>query len=115
MSQIHIDKDRSYRLGKGAALDAMNERFSADRKDGEALSQIHPTKGNRSFSPARLAAQFKVEASMHGWAMRAAQMTESSVGGEPREKNRQKYMPHQGKRECARRRGDFKRAHMGTA
>ena len=106
MAQVKIDKDRSYRLGKGKALDAYNERLAEHQgKTGAEMDHLHPTKGNRSFSPRRQRAQVLTEHSMQRWADIAAKITGSRVGGEPKRGTGylRARLPHQGKRECARR------------
>lgn len=106
MAQIKIDKDRSYRLGKGKALDAYNERLADEQgRCGADLSHMHPTKGFRSFSPRRQRAQIATEHMKQRWAILGAKITGSRVGGEPQYgTGRQRArLPHQGKRECARR------------
>lgn len=112
MAQVKVDKDRSYRLGGGKALDAYNERLADEQgRTGAELNHLHPTKGFRSFSPLRQRAQVATEHVMQRWAIIAAKITGSRVGGEPRHGTGQKRarLPHQGARECARRRGDLKR------
>ena len=130
MAQIKVEKDRSYRLGKGAALEATNDRLSDEyyrdhrivedrlkraRKAGVTLhpshifvphmQQLHPTKGYRALTQKRVETTNSVETAMHGWAKLAAKITGSAVGGthpDPRKRTWDK--PHHGKRECARRR-----------
>jgi hypothetical protein len=86
MAQIKIDKDRSYRLGKGNALDAYNDALAEDFHDDALpkMKQLRPTKGFLKTSRARLENPGAMEATFRGWARLAAKITGSSVGGEPR-------------------------------
>ena len=104
MPQLHIDKNRSYRLGKGNALDAFNERLAENESDKTGLVFLHATKGFRSFSPRRLAAMTMVESMMHAWAQKAAHITHSSVGGNRQERIRPGRSDGNGAREAERRR-----------
>ncbi|NIJ40385.1 hypothetical protein FHS78_000655 [Parvibaculum indicum] len=113
-TQARVDEDghnpRSYRLGKGRALEATNDRlseeFHLDVPPASHMCQIHPTKGFRETSRHRLENGNSVEGAMQMWAVVAARITDSSVGGVPVPVSRRKRnpMPHQGTRERARRR-----------
>lgn len=88
MAQIKVPKNRDYRVGKGKSLDEYNERLAkrAETNRGGAMQTFHPTKGMRVLSGRRLAAQQKVESSMHGWARIAARITDSRIGGVSQER-----------------------------
>lgn len=86
MTQVHVAKNRSYRRGKGEALDALNERLADKFHDDNQkhMVQVHPTKGFRYVSAARLKHPNAMEQHMHGWARLAARITGSSIGGAAR-------------------------------
>jgi len=90
MAQIKVPKNRGYRVGKGKSLDEYNERLAkrAETNRGGNMQTFHPTKGMRVLSGRRLAAQQKIESSMHGWARRAAHIAGSRIGGAPQERVR---------------------------